>query len=279
MAPTPQRYRFGLFELFTESGELRKSGERLRIQEQPLQVLQALVERPNEVVSREELRLRLWPSDTFVDFDHSLNTAINKVREVLGDTASNPRFVETLPRRGYRFIAPVEVIADRAEAQTEPTQVARPAISEVEPLAPTSGAPELPQAPRQVPRMLFGLLQAMYLFFYAIALWRIEEISLRVANEIGAAGWPVVLVLVTGSIGVCVRLYTLSGTLFDYAHLGRKFQRLFPFVLVLDLIWALSPFLLMYAIGLGLAFASCAALVYSPFAQRILALMAYPTER
>src|SRR5450755_4685396 len=90
--------RFGLFELDLGSGELRKSGVKLRLQEQPLQVLALLLERAGDVVTREELRNKLWPSNTFVDFDHSLNTAINKLREALGDSASSPRYVETLAR-------------------------------------------------------------------------------------------------------------------------------------------------------------------------------------
>src|SRR5215813_11153657 len=99
--------RFGVFELDLSAGELRKSGVKLRLQEQPFQVLTMLLERAGEVVTRDELRQKLWASDTFVDFDHSLNTAVNKLREALGDSASSPRYVETLARRGYRFIAPV----------------------------------------------------------------------------------------------------------------------------------------------------------------------------
>src|SRR5919109_2644428 len=102
-----RRARFGVFEADFATGELRKSGTRLRLQEQPFQVLQALLEAAGDIVTRDELRQRLWPSDTFVDFDHSLNTAINKVRDALGDSAASPRFVETLARRGYRFVAPV----------------------------------------------------------------------------------------------------------------------------------------------------------------------------
>ncbi len=99
--------RFGTFEVDRPAGELRKSGVKLKLTGQPFQVLTILLERPGEVVTREELQKRLWP-DTFVDVDHNLNTAINKIREVLGDSAESPRFVETLPRRGYRFLAPVE---------------------------------------------------------------------------------------------------------------------------------------------------------------------------
>jgi DNA-binding winged helix-turn-helix (wHTH) protein/tetratricopeptide (TPR) repeat protein len=103
----PAILRFGVFEVDTRAGELRKQGVRIKLQEQPFHVLTVLLQRPGEVITREELRNQNWPADTFVDFDNSLNTAINKLREALGDSADNPRFIETLPRRGYRFIAPV----------------------------------------------------------------------------------------------------------------------------------------------------------------------------
>jgi DNA-binding winged helix-turn-helix (wHTH) protein len=100
--------RFGVFEVDPQAEELRKNGLKLRLRGQPFHVLAMLLERPGEVVTREQLQQRLWPDGTFVDFDHSLNTAINKIREALGDSAENPRFVETLPRRGYRLVAAVE---------------------------------------------------------------------------------------------------------------------------------------------------------------------------
>jgi TolB-like protein len=104
---SPTIVRFGTFEVDLRAGELRKQGAKIKVQEQPFQVLAALLQQPEEVVTREELRQQIWPKDTFVDFDNSLNIAINKLREALGDSADNPRFIETLPRRGYRFIAPV----------------------------------------------------------------------------------------------------------------------------------------------------------------------------
>jgi Tol biopolymer transport system component/DNA-binding winged helix-turn-helix (wHTH) protein len=107
LVESPSRVTFGLFEADLQSGELWKAGRRIKIQSQPFKVLSILLEHPGEIVSREELQLRLWGKDTIVDFDHSLGTAINKIREALGDSAENPRFVETLARRGYRFIAPV----------------------------------------------------------------------------------------------------------------------------------------------------------------------------
>ena len=104
-----RRYRFGVFQLDTLSGELYKHGIRIKLQDQPCQVLTVLLERVGEVVTREELRQRLWDHDTYVDFDHSLNISINKLRDALGTAAANPRFIETLPRKGYRFLAAVSV--------------------------------------------------------------------------------------------------------------------------------------------------------------------------
>src|SRR6267143_2891354 len=99
--------RFGRFEVNLQSGELRHAGQKVKLQEQPFQMLATLLERPGEVVTRDELRSRLWPEDTFVDFDHSLNAAIKRLRDALGESADAPVFIETLARRGYRFIAPV----------------------------------------------------------------------------------------------------------------------------------------------------------------------------
>ena len=111
----PRVLRFGIFELDVRAGELRKNGTKLKLQEQPFQVLCALLDQPGELVTREELRNRLWPVDTFVDFDHSLNAAIKRLRDALGESADAPVFIETMARRGYRFIAPLETRADSME--------------------------------------------------------------------------------------------------------------------------------------------------------------------
>src|SRR6266702_7310359 len=102
--------RFGTYEISLYSGELRKAGVRIRVQQQPLRLLETLLERPGEVVTREELRSRIWPNESFGDFDQAVNVAIAKLRGALGDSADNPRYIETLPRRGYRFIADVAVV-------------------------------------------------------------------------------------------------------------------------------------------------------------------------
>jgi cholera toxin transcriptional activator len=262
---SPAIARFGVFEADLEARELRKQGRRLRLQDQPFSVLVFLLERAGDVVTREELREKLWPADTFVDFDHSLNTAVNKIREVLSDSASSPRFVETLARRGYRFLGEVQWQKD-ADAIAAPQKQLE--IS-------ASPASDLPSAHRGMTRFLFGLIQVMFLIFYVEALlhWQgVDRISWR------DAGSPLILiaVIITAGIGIPLRFYLFSGVAFDYSKLGEKFHKIFLAVLVLDELWAISPFLILDRIGFGAAFAATAALLYVPFAERTLVRMAYP---
>jgi DNA-binding winged helix-turn-helix (wHTH) protein len=276
--------RFGLYEIDLVSGELRKEGTRVRLQEQPFQVLAMLLERPGEMVTREEMRTRLWPGDTFVDFDHGLNTAVNKLREALGDAAANPRFVQTVARRGYRFIAPVQqngaVQLTSADAALS-AALAGVVIAGAEVAAtPETLHPELevPVPRRGLTRGLFILIQLMYLIFYVAALFRWQAVQ-RIADGF-LPGWGamaiVVAVLVTAGVGIPLRCYLISGAAFDHRRLGEKFQRLFPAILVLDELWAIAPFLLAERIGFGPAFAATAGLLYLPFSERSLVRMAYP---
>src|SRR5277367_5843328 len=130
-APVAPLLRFDIFELDVRTGELRKRGARVRLQGQPLQVLEKLLRRPGDLVTREELRAQIWKADTFVDFDHSLHNAIARIRDVLGDSAEAPRYIETLPRRGYRFMGPVETVripliaAENGNKKNETVAVAR----------------------------------------------------------------------------------------------------------------------------------------------------------
>jgi len=122
--PTPyvhRVYRFGRFELETRSGELRKNAHRVRIQEQPRRILTLLLEHAGDLVTREELHQALWPADTFVDFDIGLNAAIRKLRMAIGDRVKHPQFIETISRRGYRFVSPVAVF--EVDATQPPSQL------------------------------------------------------------------------------------------------------------------------------------------------------------
>jgi cholera toxin transcriptional activator len=262
------RYRFGLYEADPRAGELLREGTRIKMQDQPFQVLLALLERPNGIVTREELRLRLWPSDTFVDFDHGLNTAINKLRDALRDSASNPRFIETLARRGYRFVAPVEAV--------ESTVAAGPDVTATQTAVTASEA--LPRAHRGTVRTLFGLSQILYLSMYIAALAHLRQVDAISERLFAINGtWVVVAVIVTCAVGIPLRLYLLTAIAFDYAGLGGNYRRLFAVEFPLDELWALAPFLLVPSIGFGLAFAAMATLVYLPFSQRTLVRMAYAT--
>ncbi len=151
-------FRFGLFEADTASGELLKEGERVRLQDQPFRMLMLLLERPGEVVTREELREKLWPQNTFVEFDSGLKVAVKKIRDALGDDAENPRFVETLPRRGYRFIAPVSIKAPTPVFDAQPVFV-EPSIA---------GQPSIPVPSRHVAPRTYILLAALLTLAIAV---------------------------------------------------------------------------------------------------------------
>jgi TolB-like protein/DNA-binding winged helix-turn-helix (wHTH) protein/tetratricopeptide (TPR) repeat protein len=141
--PAGTSFRFGLFEVDCRTGELRKQGRQLKLRGRPFDILVLLLARRGDVITRDELRQQLWQADTFVDFDHGLNSAINRLREALGDSAENPRFIETLPRRGYRFIAPIEI-----PSSTPPSAVLAPPPSLPTPSASASAGPEpSPAAP------------------------------------------------------------------------------------------------------------------------------------
>jgi cholera toxin transcriptional activator len=287
-APTRLVYRFATYEADPATGELRKAGVRLRLPEQPFRVLIMLLERPGELITREEIRQKLWPADTFVDFDHGLNTVINRLRETLGDSAANPRFIETLARRGYRFLAPVEVTGSASAAPVSPAAPVEPISPPAESSRSINGAlPELngrmaavltrpedvPAVPRRYVRVLFLLIQIMYFGFYIAALARLRAIEDLLERAFTHWTWIVVVLVVTAAVGIPIRLYLLAAAGFDVRGLTHKFHRLFPFTFVLDELWALAPFLLLPQIGLGLALAACAALIYVPFSQRTVLLM------
>jgi len=150
--------RFGVFEVDLQTAELRKQGVRIRLSGQSFQVLEALLLRPGELVTREELKQKLWPSDTFGDFEHGLNAAVNRVRDALGDSSDNPRFVETLPRRGYRFVAPVEAIeSETKKALSESASAPLPDGQATSAVSTPSQAPPVPR-PRWIPAVAFMLL-------------------------------------------------------------------------------------------------------------------------
>jgi cholera toxin transcriptional activator len=288
--PSPaRRYRFGAFEVDTVTGELRRQGLRVKLNAQPFQVLLMLLERPHELLTREEISRELWPDGTFVDYEHGVNSAVNRIREALGDTAGNSRFVETLARRGYRFVAPVEridsvdspsatvtespspVSKDQAAAVTE--QEAIPEESMLSPRSWILATPqELPKVSQPVVQTLFLLMQLMYLGFYVGALANLAEIE-DLLSPLPKAALTLNVLIVTAAIMIPVRAFAFCTVLFHAPGVREKFLKIWPFLLVLDVLWSLAPFLLLHHINFGLALACTTLLVYSPFAQRSLVLM------
>jgi DNA-binding winged helix-turn-helix (wHTH) protein len=260
----PNVVRFAEFEADLRSGELLRQGNRLKLQEKPFQVLAALLLRPGELVTREELRQSLWPADTFVDFEHGLNTAVNKVRETLRDSASNPRFIETLPRRGYRFIGAIQ------NENAVPVETQR-AVSTV------AAQSELPTAPRFASRGLLLLIQLGYVFSYIEALRHLGLIQMFARFSFGPIRSLTIVscIILWCAMGLPVRFYLCFALGFDYHLLGDKFRRLFPFILILDFSWSGMVLFVIPKMGLEFGFLLLVAAIYSPFAQRTLARMAY----
>lgn len=279
-AQPARRYRFGVFEADSAHGELRRQGVRIKLSTQPFQVLLLLLERPGQVLTREEITRELWPEGTFVDAEHGVNAAINRIREALGDKATGSRFVETLARRGYRFVAPVErisaeeisaeLIADGiapADAAPAPEAVEGPLRSRI-----LASPHELPKTPYPVVQMLFILLQLMYLGFYVGALSNLAEIQ-QLFSLLPWAALALNLLIVSAAILVPVRVFLLCAVTFHAPGVREKILKLWPLLLAADVLWSLAPFLLLHHINYGLALACATILVYSPFAQRSLVLM------
>ena len=186
-ALTPRVVRFGVYEVDLRTSELRKQGRKIKLQEQPCRILAILLEQRGEVVTREELRQRLWSDDTFVDFDHSLNTAIMRLREALSDSSDNPRFIETLPRHGYRFIAPVEEVSS-AEPSVPQERMSPPAADLVAPVAefPASRQSTKDQKLRptnkSIPLILAGFLGLAVLGIFVLELRNLRKSTGSVAE-------------------------------------------------------------------------------------------------
>jgi cholera toxin transcriptional activator len=293
-----KRYRFGVFEADAATGELRRQGMRVKLNAQPFQILLMLLNRPGELITRDEISRVLWPEGTFVDYEHGVNSAVNRIREALGDPATSPRFVETLARRGYRFLAPVECIAepnanpdpepnfdgiDSGNAQPPaPNEKIKPAsiesaaaISKPDPEWRTrilSTPQDLPKTSFPVVQTLFVLFQLMYLGFYVGALANLAEIN-DLVSLLPMATLIFRALIVTAAILIPVRAFVICAALFNAPGFSGKFLKLWPFLIFFDVLWSLAPFLLLHHIDFGLALACTALLVYSPFAQRSLVLM------
>lgn len=266
----------------------------IRLNAQPFQMLILLLERAGQLVTREEIERELWPDGTVVDYEHGVNSAVNRIREALRDSAADSRFVQTLARRGYRFVAPVEMISSVNGETRPPIEAAVDSEPEANGVSPSTAtqeasAPrvfdrilatpeELPRTPYPVVQALYLLLQAMYLAFYISALANLAEIN-NLLSPMQRSAEIYTLLIVTAAIMIPVRAFVLCAVLFHAPGVRAKFLKLWPFLLVMDELWALSPFLLLHHLNVGLALACTTLLVYSPFAQRSLVLMGAGEDR
>jgi len=275
--------KFAEFELDIGRYELRRQGRPLKLEKVPMDLLILLAEREGQLVTREEIVQKLWGPDVFVDTRQGVNTAVRKIRLALRDDPDNPRILQTVFGKGYRLVAPVEIVGEAQPAA--PEDIAPPAAV---PVAQTLGRQAEPRpAPDQAgqsrakhelmdPRLargLFLLIQVGYLALYAAAFFFLGNI-----RRLGLSPAIPGLTIFAGLIGTAVRLYLISAVSFNYAGSGRLFQHAFPGILALDALWAASPLLLFDRWG-ELTLLAVAGLMFLPFSQRTLMLSAYGPPR
>ncbi len=281
--------RFDEFEIDLRTRELRQQGRLIKLQDMPARLLILLATRAGELVTREEIEQEIWGDDHFVDFDHGINTAMKKIREAVGESLDSPRFIETLPRKGYRFIAIVERgMAERAA--TEPVMKATVALTPAVVKQADEGPPTESQTvennqplpavanvdtgfalPAGSARGLFLLTQVGYLVMYCATLYKLDDAGRVLDNFLNTPSSTALPVIIAVAVcGVAVRLYLLTSVGLRHPDAGMKYRRIFPMLFLLDAFWAASPLLLVEKIGIGLALASVAGLAYLPFSQRIL---------
>jgi DNA-binding winged helix-turn-helix (wHTH) protein len=276
----PARVRFESFELDCITGELFKDGSRLKLQDQPARLLILLVSRAGTLVTRDEIQESLWEDGQFVEFEHAINVAVKKIREALNDDPLKPRLLETLPRKGYRFIAPVEAMespvkpvaaeatAVRPVPEVEPTPLFQTKIERNDPDPDEATLEREFALPATPARILFITVQMMYLTIYSLSLIHMYA----VASVLGTAGlgWLATPLLIGATGSIPVRLYLIFTVGLGHPAAGMKYRRMLPYLMPWDWIWAASPFLAVHTIGPELALVLSAVLVYPPISQLIL---------
>ncbi len=238
-----QRWRFGIFEVDARRSELRRGGAKVKLREQSFRILLLLLERAGDIVTREELRQGLWPSDTYVDFDHSLNTAIMKLRDALGDSADKPLYIETIPKRGYRFVAPVSQPVDsRSEAPpTNSAPVAPPTGAHMSDAQVSAGQPTVPAKPRGPRRRVaYTVTTLCLLLFSAVgAMFFLKSCDLIRSTDKTSAPQPLRIVPITSAAGnATAPVFSPDGREIAFVWDGPDRQR---YDLYLQLIGAETP--------------------------------------
>ena len=262
------------------TGELFKDGSRLKLQDQPARLLILLVSRAGTLVTRDEIQESLWEDGQFVEFEHAINVAVKKIREALNDDPVKPRMLETLPRKGYRFIAPVEAVSVSSKpAPAEADEPVKNATLPPDPEIHTNiglPSPDLDEEtlerefalPATPARILFLTVQGMYLTIYSLALVHMYDI----ASALGMAGvgWLAAPLLIGAAGSIPVRLYLIFTVGVGHPAAGIKYRRMLPYLMPWDWLWAASPFLAVHTIGPQWALVFSAVLVYPPMSQVIL---------
>ena len=262
---TQSRIRFESFELNLHTGELRKAGARVQLQDQPTRLLTLLANRPGELVTRDEIHRELWKDGEFVEFEHAVNTAIRKIRVALEDTTDSPRIIETLPRKGYRFIAPVDVL------EVGPPPAAPPPETPAASPAQTGDSFVLPISTGMC-RVLFLLAQIPYVASYLAVFshWDNLDQALMRAFVLIPVDWSRTTVQIMALIGFAVRIYLITLTGWGHTDAGARYRKLFPFLLFLDGLWAATPLLVQDDAGTLVSWAGLILMGWLIFGQRTL---------
>jgi DNA-binding winged helix-turn-helix (wHTH) protein len=232
------RIRFEAFELDLLTGELHKAGSRIPLQDKPARLLTLLANRPGELVTRDEIQRELWKDGEFVEFEHAVNTAIRKIRIALEDNTESPRIIETLPRKGYRFIAAVNVL------EQPPGPITNGKDSQGKPSKPPEDGFVLPVS-LNLCRLLFLLAQIPYVASYMAVFYNWDSLDAALIRTFGyfPVDWSRFSLRILALVGFTVRIYLVGLVGWGHTDAGPRYRKLFPFLLVLDGIWAATPLL------------------------------------
>jgi DNA-binding winged helix-turn-helix (wHTH) protein len=262
------RIRFETFELDLQTGELHKAGSRVQLQDQPARLLAFLANRSGQLVTRDEIHRELWKDGEFVEFEHAVNTAIHKIRVALDDNTESPRIIETLPRKGYRFIASIDFLQEVAPSPGRdlagPLPDSMPDVMEEDFVLPLSAATS---------RVLFLLAQIPYVVTYLVVFYHWYNLDEALTRTFGyiPVEWSRPVLQVLALIGFSVRIYLIALVGWGHSDAGPRYRRLFPFLLLLDAIWAATPLLIQHSGGLALiSWASLILMGWLIFGQKTL---------
>lgn len=262
------RIRFEAFELDLHTGELRKEGNRVQLQDQPTRLLTLLANRPGELITRDEIQSKLWKDGEFVEFEHAVNTAIHKIRVALEDKGEKPRIIETLPKKGYRFIAAVNILEAAPERPSPPSEVAPSP-----PGARTESGGDSFVLPISVTwlRILFLLAQLPYVATYLAIFYYWDELDTALINTFSIpVTWSRPSLLILALVGFSVRIYLIGLVGWGHTDAGPRYRKLFPFLLVIDGFWAATPLLLHESFSPLVAWAGLILMGWLVFGQRTL---------